>query len=323
MSFPKSDTIWMNGKLVPWDDARIHVGSHVIHYGSAVFEGIRCYATPEGPAVFRLDAHLERLYDSAKVYRMDVPYTREQFSRAVAETIVANRMDACYIRPVVYRGYGQLGVNPLPCPVDVLIMVWDWGKYLGSDSLEKGVDVCVSSWTRIAPNTLPAMAKTAANYMNSQLIKMEAVKGGYAEGIALDVEGYVSEGSGENLFLVKRGTLITPPLVSSVLPGITRDTVITLARRLGIPVVEERVPREMLYLADELFFTGTAAEITPIRSVDKITVGRGARGPLTETLQRAFFDVIECRVPDDSSWLTFVKEPAARVPSAALRAASE
>jgi len=311
MSFPKSDKIWMNGKLVPWDDAKIHVGSHVIHYGSAVFEGLRCYSTPEGPAVFRLDAHTERLYNSAKIYRMDVPLTPEEFDQAVLETISANKMDACYIRPIVYRGYGQLGVNPFPCPVDVAILVWDWGKYLGAEALEKGVDVRVSSWTRIAPNTLPAMAKAAANYMNSQLIKMEAIKEGYAEGIALDVEGYLSEGSGENLFMVKNGTLLTPPVVSSVLPGITRDTVIALARRLGIGVVEERLPREMLYLADEVFFTGTAAEITPIRSVDKIVVGRGVRGPVTEALQRAFFDVIDCRVPDEFGWLTFVREAGA------------
>jgi len=317
MPFPKSEKIWMNGKLVPWDEANVHVGSHVIHYGSAVFEGIRCYATPEGPAVFRLDAHTERLYDSAKIYRMDVPYTPEQLDRAVLETIAVNKLDACYIRPIVYRGYGELGVNPFPCPVDVAVMVWDWGKYLGAEALERGVDVGVSSWARIAPNTLPAMAKSAANYMNSQLIKMEALKLGYAEGIALDTQGYVSEGSGENLFLVKKGTLVTPPLVSSVLPGITRDTVIALARGLGIPVVEERLPRELLYLADELFFTGTAAEITPIRSVDKITVGRGTRGPVTESLQRAFFDVVECRVPDEHGWLTFVREAgaASAVPS--------
>src|SRR5262249_14187113 len=217
MSFPKSDKIWMNGKLVPWDDAKIHIGSHVIHYASAVFEGVRCYATPEGPAVFRLDAHTERLYNSAKIYRMDVPYTADNFNQAVLDTITANNMEQCYIRPIVYRGYGQLGVNPFPCPVDVAIMVWDWGKYLGSDALEKGVDVCISSWARMAPNTLPAMAKSAANYMNSQLIKMEAIKEGYSEGIALDTEGYLSEGSGENLFLVKGGTLVTPPLVSSVL----------------------------------------------------------------------------------------------------------
>ena len=306
MSFPKSDLIWMNGKFVPWDAATIHVGSHVIHYGSAVFEGVRCYSTPEGPAVFRLDAHTERLYNSAKIYRMDVPIASDEFSAAVLETIAVNRMEACYIRPIIYRGYGQLGVNPFPCPVDMAIMVWDWGKYLGAEALEKGVDVCVSSWARIAPNTLPAMAKSAANYMNSQLIKMEAVTLGYAEGIALDTDGHVSEGSGENIFLVKKGTLITPPIVSSVLPGITRDSVIALARRLGIPVVQERVPREMLYLADEVFFTGTAAELTPIRSIDKIVVGSGARGPITEALQRAFFDVVECRVPDEFSWLTFV-----------------
>jgi branched-chain amino acid aminotransferase len=308
MSFPKSERIWMNGKLVPWDDAKIHVGSHVIHYGSAVFEGARCYATPEGPAVFRMDAHTERLFNSAKIYRMDVPYSPAEINQAVCDTISANRMDACYIRPLIYRGYEQLGVNPFPCPVDVAIMVWDWGRYLGTEALERGVDARVSSWARIAPNTLPAMAKASANYMNSQLIKMEAIKEGYAEGIALDGEGYLSEGSGENLFVVKKGTLLTPPLVSSVLPGITRDSVITLARQLGIPVTEDRIPREMLYIADELFFTGTAAELTPIRSVDKIVVGKGARGPITEALQRAFFDIIECRVADQFGWLTFVRE---------------
>jgi branched-chain amino acid aminotransferase len=308
MSFPKSEKIWMNGKFVPWDDAKIHVGSHVIHYGSAVFEGIRAYATPDGPAVFRLDAHTERLYNSAKIYRMDVPYSPEEFNAALCETIAVNRLDACYIRPIVYRGYGQLGVNPFPNPVDVAIMVWEWGKYLGTESIEKGVDACVSSWTRLAPNTMPTMAKSSANYMNSQLIKMEAVKEGYSEGIALDAQGNLSEGSGENLFLVVKGTLLTPPLISSVLPGITRDTVLALARRLEIPVREQEMPREMLYLADEVFFTGTAAEITPIRSIDKITVGRGARGPVTEALQKAFFDVVECRVPDEFGWLTYVRD---------------
>jgi len=308
MSFPKSDVIWMNGKLVPWDDAKVHIGTHVVHYGSAVFEGVRCYSTPDGPAIFRLDAHTERLFNSAKIYRMDLPYSVEELTRAQIETVAANKMDACYIRPLAYRGYGQLGVNPFPCPVDVAIMVWDWGRYLGTEALEKGVDVCVSSWARIAPNTLPAMAKTAANYMNSQLIKMEAIKNGYVEGIALDVDGHVSEGSGENLFLVKKGMLITPPLVSSVLPGITRDTVLTLARRIGVPVEQSRVPRELLYLADEVFMTGTAAEITPVRSIDKITIGKGARGPITEALQKAFFDVIECRVPDEFGWLTAVRE---------------
>ena len=312
MSFPKSEKIWMNGKLVPWDDARIHIGTHAMHYGSAVFEGIRCYSTGEGPAVFRLRSHSQRLYDSAKIYRMDPPLPLADFDRAVLETIAANDLEACYVRPLVYRGYGQLGVNPFPCPVDLAIMVWNWGKYLGTDALEQGVDVCISSWTRLAPNTMPAMAKASANYMNSQLIKMEAIKMGYAEGIALDSAGFLSEGSGENLFLVKNGTLLTPPLVDSVLPGITRDSVMQLARRLGIPVREERLPREAIYLADEAFFTGTAAEITPIRSVDKITVGRGARGPVTEALQKAFFDVVELRAPDEFGWLTFVREPGAR-----------
>jgi len=296
----------MNGKLVPWDDAKIHIGSHVIHYASAVFEGVRCYKTPKGSAVFRLDAHTERLFNSAKIYWMDLGYTPEQLNDAILETIRANRKDACYIRPVVYRGFGELGVNPLGSPVEVAIMVWDWGKYLGQEALDAGVDVCVSSWTRMAPNTLPAMAKSAGNYLNSQLIKVEAVKGGFAEGIALDVQGFVSEGSGENLFAVSKGRLLTPPLVSSVLPGITRDTALVLARRLGIPVEEKALPREMLYLADELFFTGTAAEITPIRSVDRQKVGKGSRGPVTAALQKAFFDVIGCNVGDEHGWLTFV-----------------
>jgi branched-chain amino acid aminotransferase len=322
MSFPKSDKIWMNGKLVPWDDAKIHIGSHVIHYGSAVFEGVRCYATPDGPAVFRLDDHTERLYNSAKIYRMDVPIGPEEFNQAILETITVNRMDACYIRPIVYRGFGQLGVNPFPCPVDMAILVWEWGKYLGTEALEKGVDLRVSSWHRFAPNTLPAMAKAAANYMNSQLIKMEAVKEGYVEGIALDSDGYLSEGSGENLFLVHKGTLYTPPLVCAVLPGITRDTVLTLARQAGIPVVEQMMPREMLYLADEVFLTGTAAEITPVRSIDKIVIGRGARGPVTEALQRAFFDVLECRVPDEHGWLTYVREVGASATPARRQGAS-
>ena len=311
MAMPQKGHIWMNGTLVPWSDAKIHIGSHVIHYGSAVFEGIRCYDTTEGPAVFRLDAHTERLYNSAKIYRMDIPIPPEEFNQAVLDTITANKMDACYIRPVIYRGYGMLGVNPFPCPVDMAIMVMDWGKYLGPEALEKGVDVCVSSWARIAPNTLPAMAKSSANYMNSQLMKMEAIKDGYAEGIALDADGFLSEGSGENLFLVKKGTLITPALASSVLPGITRDTILTLARRQGLKVEEARLLRESLYVADEVFLTGTAAEITPVRSVDKIVVGKGSRGPVTDALQKAFFDVIECRVPDEFGWLTFVREKAA------------
>jgi branched-chain amino acid aminotransferase len=306
MGSPRSDFIWMNGKLVPWDDARIHIGSHVVHYGSGVFEGVRCYSTPRGSAVFRLQAHTERLFNSARIYWMELPYTPEQLNAAVIEAIAANKLEACYIRPVAYRGAGSLGVNPLGSPVEVAIMVWDWGTYLGKEALEEGVDVCVSSWSRMAPNTLPAMAKSAGNYLNSQLIKVEAVKGGFAEGIALDSHGLVSEGSGENLFAVSKGTLFTPPLVSSILAGITRDSVLVLARRLGIPVQEKALPREMLYLADELFFTGTAAEITPIRSVDRQKVGTGSRGPVTAALQKAFFDVIECRVADEHGWLTFV-----------------
>jgi branched-chain amino acid aminotransferase len=309
MAAPRSDYVWMSGKLVPWDDARIHIGSHVIHYGSAVFEGIRCYRTPRGAAVFRLDAHTERLLGSAKIYWMDVPWSNEQIQDAILETIRANRLEACYIRPVIYRGAGGLGVNPIGVPVEASVMVWDWGKYLGKEALEQGVDACVSSWTRLAPNTLPAMAKSAANYMNSQLIKVEAVKGGFAEGIALDAQGFVSEGSGENLFAVVKGRLVTPPLVSSVLPGITRDSVLALAQRLSLPVEEKALPRELLYLADELFFTGTAAEITPIRSVDRQKVGRGGRGEVTAALQRAFFDVIEGRAEDEHGWLTYVGAP--------------
>jgi branched-chain amino acid aminotransferase len=316
MSSARSDLVWMSGRLVPWDDARIHIGSHVVHYASSVFEGIRCYKTAKGSAVFRLDAHTERLFNSAKIYWMDIPWTPAQVDAAILETIRANRLEACYIRPVVYRGYGQLGVNPLGSPVELAIMVWDWGKYLGKEALEQGVDVCVSSWTRIAPNTLPAMAKSAGNYMNSQLIKVEAIKGGFAEGIALDAQGYVSEGSGENLFLVSKGRLVTPPLVSSVLPGITRDSVMTLARRLSIPIDEKSIPREMLYLADELFFTGTAAEITPIRSVDRMKIGSGVRGPITAALQKAFFDVVEGQAEDENGWLTFV--PAGSVPAGAV-----
>jgi branched-chain amino acid aminotransferase len=308
MSFPKSEKIWMNGALIPWDEAKVHVGSHAIHYASSVFEGIRCYATPSGPAVLRLHAHLRRMYDSAKIYRMEIPVPISDLTEAVCETISANGMNACYIRPVAFRGFGSLGVSPEQCPIEVAVMVWEWGQYLGSEALTNGVDVCVSSWHRMAPNTLPAMAKTAANYMNSQLIKMEALLDGYAEGIALDSDGFVSEGSGENIFLIRNETLYTPALISSVLPGITRDSVMKIARRLGLPVVEQRVPREMLYLADEVLFTGTAAEITPIRSIDRILIGHGKRGPVTEALQGAFFDVIQGRVPDEFNWLTFVRD---------------
>lgn len=322
MAFPTSGRVWMNGKLVPWGDAKIHIASHVIHYASAVFEGVRCYDTPEGPAVFRLDAHTRRLYDSARIYRMLPELDEDAFNQAVLDTIAANNLNACYIRPLIYRGYGQLGVNPLPNPIDVAILVWEWGKYLGEEALEQGIDVRVSSWNRMAPNTLPPMAKSAANYMNSQLIKMEALKEGYVEGLALDREGYLSEGSGENVFLVRRGKLITPPVSSAALPGITRDSVALLAERLGIPVVQERVPRELIYMADELFFTGTAAEITPIRSVDKIQIGSGRRGPITKQIQDAFFDVLNCRVPDEHGWLTFVPKAVASAGTTTARAST-
>ncbi|MFH1374507.1 MAG: branched-chain amino acid transaminase [bacterium] len=296
--------IWMNGKLIPWDDARIHICSHVIHYGSSVFEGIRVYKTPNGPAVFRLKDHTERLFNSAKIYRMEIPYTKQQINEAMLNTIGANDLDACYIRPIVYRGFGTLGVDPSNCPVDVAIATWPWGQYLGEEAMEKGVSVCFSSWNRIAPNTMPAMAKAGANYMNSQLIKMEAVSHGYVEGIALDVAGNVSEGSAENIFLVRRGTLITPTFSASILPGITRSSVIRLAQDMGMKVIEQNVPREALYLADEVFFTGTAAEITPISRIDDIAIGEGKAGPLTRQLQSAFFDVVEGRSEDKHHWLT-------------------
>ena len=316
MSFPGTGKIWMNGKLVDWKDANIHIASHVIHYGSGVFEGARCYATPKGSACFRLDEHLVRLVHSAKIYRMEYQLDLAGWREAVLQTIRANEMKACYIRPLVYRGYDTLGVNPLNNPVDAAIMVWEWGAYLGAGALEQGVDVKVSSWSRMAPNTLPAMAKSVANYANSQLIKMEALADGYSEGIALDVTGNISEGSGQNIFVVRNGIIYTPPLASSVLGGITRDTIITLARDNGFTVLEQDLPREILYIADEVFFTGTAAEVTPVRSVDKIQVGAGRRGPITEALQKAFFQVVNCEVPDTHGWLTWVypEEAAKRQP---------
>ena len=302
-----TEKIWRNGEFIAWDDAKIHVLSHVVSYGSSVFEGIRCYETASGPAVFRLREHVRRMVDSAKIYRMDTfQYTREQLEDAI--------LKSCYIRPIVLRGFGEMGVNGTKNPVDIYLACWEWGKYLGDSALADGVDVCVSSWNRIAPNTLPALSKAGANYMNSQLMKMEAVANGYAEGIALDKSGYVSEGSGENIFLVRDGKIVTPPLGTSVLPGITRDSVITLAGKLGIPVVEQTVPRELLYIADEVFFSGTAVEITPVRSIDRITIGKGIRGPVTEQIQREFFAIVNGTKPDVFSWLTPVpvREPVAQ-----------
>jgi branched-chain amino acid aminotransferase len=303
MAIQKTEKIWHNGKLIPWDDARIHVMSHVIHYGSSVFEGVRCYALPSGPAIFRAHEHAQRLLDSAKVYRIDVEFTCGEIVKAMCDVVANNGVWPCYLRPVVLRGYGEAGVNPFNSPVEVYVVNYPWGKYLTSDA-EEGCDVCVSSWTRLAPNTLPAMAKAGANYMNSQLIKMEAIVNGYAEGIALDSNGYVSEGSGENVFIVRSGVLQTAPLGNSVLPGITRDSVLQVARDLDIPVVEQVIPREMLYLADEAFFTGTAAEVTPIRSVDKISVGKGVTGPVTKEIQKEFYAVIAGDTADRHHWLT-------------------
>ena len=298
--------IWMNGKLVNWADANIHILSHVVHYGSSWFEGIRCYETKKGSAIFRLDKHLERLYDSVKIYHAEIPFKRKQLEEAILQTIQVNGMKSCYIRPIVYRGYGDVGVNPLHNPVDVSIAVWEWGTYLGDAALASGIDVCVSSWTRPAPNTLPTVAKAGGNYLNSQLIKMEAVKAGFTEGIALDIFGYVSEGSGENIFMVKNGDVYTPPFTSSILPGVTRSTVITLLKEAGYRLVEGPVSRELLTIADELFFTGTAAEITPIRSVDRMPVGEGKPGPITKDVQRRFFDVVH-NGNDPHGWLKFVQ----------------
>lgn len=332
MGFDGNGKIWMNGKLVDWKDATVHVGAHVVHYGTSVFEGIRMYhreKTDGKSVVFRLRDHIERLYNSAKIYRMtpdEMPldgemdkkdrrlqYTVDEMINACIETLQANGDKDAYIRPVVYRGYHSLGVDPRPCPIDLTVMTWRWGKYLGPEALEKGVDVCVSTWNRIAPNTLPALAKTGANYMNSQLIKLEAIKNGYVEGIALDTGGFVSEGSGENIYVVFHGKgaggkdlIYTPPLGNSVLPGITRDSLIQIGVEAGFTVREHMVPREMLYLADEVFFSGTASEVTPIRSIDQIQIGKGKRGPVAEALQDKFFGIIDGSVKGHEDWLTFI-----------------
>ena len=306
MAMTKTDTIWMNGKLVPWDDAQVHVLSHVLHYGSSVFEGIRAYKTPSGAAIFRLGDHIERLAYSAKIYRMKMNYTAEQIERACIETVASNRLEECYIRPLVYRGYAHVGVNPIGTPIEIAIAAYPWGKYLGDDALTKGVAVKIGTWARMAPNTLPAMAKAGGNYLNSQLLKLEAVEDGYSEAIALDTNGYVSEGSGENLFLVHKGELITPPMHNSILAGITRASVMKLAQELALPVREMVIPREMLYIVDEAFFTGTAVEITPVTSVDRVPVGTGEVGAVTKALQRAFFAIVKGEVPDRFGWLTKV-----------------
>ena len=308
MTLQTTANIWHNGKLIPWDKAQIHVMSHVVHYGSSVFEGIRCYTQPTGAGVFRLPEHMARLVDSAKIYRMPLPYTAEQLSAAVVDVIEANGVTPCYIRPIAFRGYGEMGVNPLKSPIEVYIANFPWGKYVPGNA---GADVCISSWARLAPNTMPTLSKAGANYMNSQLIRMEAEINGYSEGIGLDTNGYLSEGSGENLFLVRGGVLYTTPLANSVLNGITRNSILTLAKQLGIEIVEQALLREMIYICDEAFFTGTAAEVTHLRSVDRILIGDGSMGPITKALHDEFFGIVNGIKPDRYGWLTPVKVAAA------------
>jgi branched-chain amino acid aminotransferase len=308
MPIRESKYIWFNGEMVPWEKATVHVMTHALHYGSSVFEGVRAYETPQGAAIFRLREHIRRLFDSCRIYRMDPPFTPDQVFEACRAVVRENGLKNAYIRPLVWRGYGEMGLNPLRSPVEVMVAAMEWGAYLGAEGLEHGVDVHVSSWQRVAPNTLPAMAKAGGNYLSSQLIVMEAARNGYAEGIALDVHGWLSEGSGENLFLIRDGIIYTPPVTAALLPGITRDAVITLAQQLGYEVREQNLPREMLYLADELFFTGTAAEVTPIRSVDKLPVGSGKRGPITTAVQKAFFGLFSGETEDRWGWLTPVAE---------------
>ena len=305
MSFDGAKLIWLNGRMIAWEQATVHVMSHALHYGSSVFEGIRVYRTPDGPKIFRLTDHMQRFFDSAKIYRMPVPYDLDELIGVCKQIIEVNELtNGAYIRPIAMRGYGDVGLAPKPDhPVDVAIAAWEWGAYLGADGLEQGVDVCVSSWQRVAPNTVPALAKAGGNYLSSQLISTEARRLGFAEGIALSTDGTVSEGAGENLFLIKDGAILTPPSAGSILSGITRNTVMQLAGRLGLTVSEQSIPREMLYLADEIFFTGTAAEITPIRSVDRIQIGAGSRGPITAKLQQAFFGLFCNETPDSEGWL--------------------
>lgn len=300
--------IWFNGELKEHDDAKVHVLSHVLHYGSGCFEGIRLYKLKNGKsAVFRLKEHMDRLYDSCKIYKMEVPYTKNEFIKGVLDTIKINKLEAGYIRPLIFRGYNQLGVNPTCNPVEAIIAAWKWGAYLGEEGLKNGIKVCVSSWRRPAPNTLPALAKASGNYLSSQLIKMEALDMGFEEGLALDYFGNISEGSGENIFLVKNGELLTPPMASSSLAGITRDVVVKIAKDLGLVVKYETLPREFLYLADEIFLTGTAAEITPVSSVDNIKVGCGSRGEITKKIQEEFFKIVEGENEKYREWLTIVE----------------
>lgn len=307
MSEIRAQKIWNNGQLIDWDDANIHVVSHVLHYGTSWFEGIRCYETRRGSEIFRLQEHVKRLFNSAKIYRTEIPFSQDEVMKGITATIRANQLKACYIRPIVFRGLGTMGVDPLPASVETYIIVWKWGAYLGTEALENGVEVMTSSWRRAAPDTLPTMAKAGGNYLNSVLIKMEAISQGYSEGIALDVQGFVSEGSGENLFVVWEGKVLTSPTASAILPGITRNSVIQLLKDQGVTVIEQQIPREMLYMAEEVFLTGTAAEVTPVRSIDKIEIGAGRRGPVTAKVQEDFFAYVRGEVDDKFGWMTPVK----------------
>lgn len=304
--------IWFNGELVKWEDATVHVLSHALHYGSSVFEGIRVYKTPAGLKVFRLTDHMQRLYDSAKIYRMPIPFERDELINVCKQVVLANNLvNGAYIRPIALRGYGEIGLAPKPDhPVDVAVAAWEWGAYLGKDGLENGIDACISSWQRVAPNTIPTLAKAGGNYLSSQLISVEAKQRGFAEGIALSTDGTVSEGAGENLFVIRDGKIMTPPATASILTGITRDSVMHLAGKIGLTVHEQTIPREALYLADEIFFTGTAAEITPIRSIDRMDIGNGRRGPITEQLQKAFFGLFDGSTEDTEGWLEPIDAPA-------------
>ncbi len=300
--------IWFNGKLVPWEQANVHVTCHALHYGSAVFEGIRAYATKNGPQIFRLKEHIDRLFNSAHIYRFPIAQTKEEIMDACKKVISENGLDYGYIRPLLFMGAVGLGVKfPKGAKAEAMVCAMPWGAYLGEEGLKKGVKVCVSSWRRLAPDTIPTEAKAAGNYLSSILIANEATNNGYTEAIALDTNGYISEGSGENVFLVKDNVIFTAPFTSGLLPGITRDSIITIAKDLGYEVRQQTIPREMVYLADEIFFSGTAAEITPIASVDGIEVGPGHRGPVTEKLQNAFFDIVKGNVEDKYGWLTPVK----------------
>ena len=300
----RADYIWMNGKIIPWDEAKVHVFTHALHYGSSAVEGIRVYETTHGPALFRGKEHYERLLYSAKVARIPSPYTVEEYLQATFDVVRANQQRNAYVRPLLFRGYDKLGVDGRSCPVETIVASVPWGAYLGKEGLEQGVDVQVSTWRRMAPDTLNALAKIGGQYVNSQNIVMEAHDNGFAEGIALDINGYVSEGSGENIFLIIKGKIYTPPLANSILGGITRDCATQIAQELGYSVTEAVIPREMLYMADEIFFTGTAAEITPVRSVDRLPVGSGKRGPITERIQARFFGIVEGELPDTFHWLT-------------------